>query len=584
MAIDRCQPCLRRPARTRLYGAALLLFVAACHAPTAHPQWWSDAPSFMVAADHADASAAGAAILARGGNAVDAAVATSLALAVVRPESCGLGGGGFMVIHRIGQPPVALDFRESAPVAAELSCYRDADGRPIAGKTVHGAWAVATPAQVRGLMYALDRFGSGRVMRADVVAPALALSRRPLIVDSHLAGSAREFVAEVEADGRDGGFGPLLSVLAPSGRCVTAGESISRTGMSATLEAIAHDGCDGFYKGRVARAILQPIADGGGPLAQSDFESYSVRELTPLQARYGEFEILTMPPPSSGGAVMIEILNALAPTPGAMPAWNPADVQSVHRLIEAAKHAFADRARSLGDRSPEVLADAERMTARRRADQIRAAFDPAHTRDAAAYGSTAAKDDRGTSHYCVVDAAGNAVAGTDTINGAFGSGLLAPGTGVILNNQMDDFAVDTERPNIYGLRQSERNLIRPGRRPLSSMTPTIVLRAGRVEMVAGASGGPRIISSTLQVLLNQMAAGMPLDRAMAAPRLHHQWMPDQLYLQAGFPEAQMRDLTKLGHRLKSGLSGIAHVQAIARTPNGWRGASDPGKGGRPCGG
>ncbi|MEE8171157.1 MAG: gamma-glutamyltransferase, partial [Phycisphaerae bacterium] len=486
--------------RARLLPLLLVPFAAACATTHLTADWWADSAHHMAAADHAAASQAGAEILAAGGNAVDAAVAVGFALAVVRPQSCGLGGGGFMVIHRPGESPVVVDYREVAPAGAALAAYLDAEGKPIPGRTRYGGWAVGVPGEVKGLLYALQTFGSGRISRADVLGPAIRLAHRPLVVDAHLCDAMRSFARNVESHPAFARrFAALREHVLRNGRPYAIGDAIDRSEIAAVLNEIAERGAAGFYSGWVAQRIAQTVREVGGPLSTADLAAYVPRVITPLRGRFGPFEIITMPPPSSGGAVLLQVLNVLSGSDSELPDWNPARPADAHRIVEALKHAFADRARYLGDRSRDVMSDAARMITPRRAAQVRAAIDAEKTLPVDAYGIQATPDDSGTCHYCVVDADGMAVAATDTINTEFGSYLYVPGTGIILNNELDDFTVDSATPNAYGLRQSRRNLIRPGRRPLSSMSPTIVVRDGRVELVVGASGGPRIITATLQV-------------------------------------------------------------------------------------
>lgn len=553
-------------------------------------RWWADGAHYMVAADHEAASRAGAEILAAGGNAVDAAVATAFALSVVRQESCGLGGGGFMVIRRPGEKPVALDFRETAPLGAERRHYLDESGRPIPGRTRRGAWAVGVPGTVKGLLLAWERYGSGKMSRQEVLAPAIRLARSPMPVDRHLHESLKTLARDLErSPGARTRFAELARVyLDPAGKAPKIGETLDLGDLAETLEAIARDGAAGFYDGAIGDRILGEIVRLGGPMRREDFEAYQVRTVEPLVEWVGRYRVVAMPPPSSGGAVLIQVLRAV-PLPRQTEPWfirSPGRIgpAEAHVLVEAMKHAFADRATLLGDRSPEVLADVRHMISRERAHEVRAAIDPAKTRPVSTYGLSVVPDDAGTSHLSVVDADGGAVACTFTINLSFGSYVMVPGTGVILNDEMDDFAVDAATPNAFGLRQSERNLIAPGRRPLSSMSPTIVLKDGDVVLVVGASGGPRIISSTLQTMLRTVWGGVPLERAVAEPRLHHQWLPDVIQLQAGFDDEVVRFLLSRGHTIRQATGALGHVQAVARTRQGWRGVSDPDKGGRPVGG
>lgn len=568
---------------------ALTLIASLCAAPGCGNEkgadWWADGRRYMVAADHHAASEAGAEILTAGGNAVDAAVATAFALAVVRPESCGLGGGGFMIVHRPDGRPVAIDFRETAPQAAELRHYIDDHNRPVPGKTRYGEWAVAVPGEVKGLLFALDRYGSGKLSRMQILAPAIRLANMPLTVDAHLNRSmcklAKRLGAMPDYKTR---FAELAQVFLRDGRPIECGGTVDVSAIADSLERIAREGSDGFYRGAVAERIVAEISRRGGPLTHDDLESYQVREFEPLSTDIAGYRFLTMPPPSSGGAVTIQVLNVLlGPAASREPSMRLTEPAFAHRLVEAMKHGFADRASFLGDRDPEVLASVDRMISPERAEAIRDQFNPEKTLPSQSYGLHAAIDDAGTSHLSVVDEFGGAVACTSTINLEFGSYILVPGTGIVLNDEMDDFAVDTTTPNAFGLRQSEHNLIRPGRRPVSSMSPTIVLKNGKPQIVAGASGGPRIISSTFQTILYTLWGHMPVNEAVAMPRLHHQWLPDVVFVQDGLSADIMRYLLARGHTLRRFPESAGDVQAIARTPYGWRGACDPQKGGRPAG-
>lgn len=569
----------------RAVGVFAVWTTTGCSLSAGPRPWWSDGERYMVAADHAAASRAGADILAAGGNAVDAAVATAFALAVVRPESCGLGGGGFMVIRAPGASPVAIDFRESAPAGAARRYYLDDGGKPIPDKTRRGAWAVGVPGQVKGLLLALERYGSGRLTRRMILAPAIRLARAPLTVDRHLHDSMVVLAEDLRRSSADRErFDALARMFLRNGEPRPVGDAVHLTALATTLEAIAARGNDGFYAGPVGQRLVSEVQRRGGPLTWEDLQDYEARVVPPLEAWVGRHYVITMPPPSSGGAVLLEVLNVMTSTAQVGPSLaGTATPLGAHFFVEAMKHAFADRATLLGDRTPEVLAAVEDMIAFKRSRRLRRAIRGDRTQPITAYGLTAVPEDSGTSHFCVVDARGGAVSCTSTINLGFGSYILVPDTGVILNDEMDDFAVDATTPNAFGLRQSEQNLIEPGRRPLSSMSPTIVLRDGRVELVLGASGGPRIISATLQTMLNVLASEMTIDRAVAAPRLHHQWLPDVVYAESGIDDAVIRGLLDRGHTVRRYSGSAGHVQAIARMSHGWRGVCDPDKGGRPAG-
>lgn len=598
--------------RERILFAALLPLTAAlgCASHAADRPWTIDASRYAVAADHADASRAGAEILAKGGNAVDAAVATSFALAVVRPESCGLGGGGFMLIHRPGESPVAIDYREQAPAATRLERYRNANGKLDPTRIRRGGLSVGIPGTVRGLLHAFEHYGSGRITREQVIAPALRLARQPLVADEHLANAINEFRAAcAKRPAMRSRYRELAdTLLTPDGE---SRRQIDRSAIVETLQAIADRGTDGFYDGPVAQRLADAAQADHGALSRDDLAAYRVREFKPIQQSCFGYEVLGMPPPSSGGAVICETLHilesfgesrlredyerdyidkavspealhALPGTPGSIEYVRPGEY--LHLLIEALKPAFADRAQWLGDASPDVATAVTHMLDQSRARRIAAGIDDRHAAPWTKYRERAVMhDDGGTSHLSVIDENGMAVACTESVNLLFGSRLLVPETGVILNDTMDDFALDTKTPNAFGLRQSERNIVRPGARPLSSMSPTIVLKDGRVRLVAGASGGPRIITSTLQTMLHVMVGDRQVADAVAAPRVHHQWLPDVVRYQPSLSAALQESLRRRGHKLKVRKS-IGDVQAVERLPDGTlRAACDPDKGGRPAG-
>ena len=530
----------------------------------------------MVAADHPDASRAGLAILQRGGNAVDAAVATSFALAVVRPESCGLGGGGFMVIHRPGLSPVALDYREQAPAALNINLFRDENGILVPERIRRGALSVGIPGTVRGLCYAHEKYGSGKLTLAEVMEPARQLAANWVIADEHLLAAIKGFLARKE----QGAIAPFeenllqaIGFLGNEKRSVVLQMPLVRV-----IDQIANKGPGAFYRGDIADEIVSTIRRFGGVMSHADLANYNVREFTPLQFDAFGYQYLAMPPPSSGGAVIGAAFNLLAAL-----GLQPGQPVNDHLLAETLKVAFADRAQFLGDRSPAVLRDVERMLDAERAQELARRINPKRASPASAWGNIATTNDGGTSHHSVIDRHGMAVACTESINLEFGSRIRIPGYGIVLNNTLDDFALDTTTPNAFGLRQSERNLLRPGARPLSSMSPLIVLKDGKVRLVAGASGGPRIISSTLQTALRVLIENKPIAEAVATPRLHHQWLPEKLYVQPFRPVDQLNALRRYGHTLQT-RRDIGHVQAIERLPDGTlRAACDPLKGGRPAG-
>lgn len=541
----------------------------------------------VVAADHPAASEVGLALLKQGGNVVDAAVGTAFALGVVRPASSGLGGGGFLLYWNARDQTLAVyDYRERAPAAARADQYASSTAAttpPAASadrSSVYGGLAVAVPGQVAGLCQVLS--DHGRLNLRTVLAPVQALVRDGVPIDEH----DREVQAETLADfaahpGFRERFAPLWK------RYLNAGEPWPREArfhspLGEVLEQIAAQGPGGFHAGPVAEAIVAEVTRQGGNLSLADLASQKPVRRTALSRSLGTGTLFTMPPPSSGGVALIETLNILdaaepkfpAPLTRHSPGW-------LHLLGESLQHAFADRAEYLGD-TDFVQVPLARLLSPRYAAALAERVDPARTGPAEAYGRFQLPDDAGTTHFSIIDAEGNAVACTETINTAFGSFVVEPKYGIVLNNEMDDFTARPGEPNAFGLLQSKHNGVAPGKKPLSSMTPTIVVRDGRAEFVVGASGGPRIITATLQVLLNMQRFGLTPQGAIEAPRVHHQWMPHRLELEPGFPAEVAEELERRGHAVnRRGESGV--VQATARGPDGLRGGSDPRKHGRPAG-
>ena len=525
----------------------------------------------MVASEHEIASRAGAEMLEAGGNAVDAAVATAFATGVVNPTSSGIGGGGFLILSDAGDGGRlhVLDFRETAPAAAHRDLFvRSGEVDPQL--SLRGGLAVGVPGEVAGLAAAIGRFGTLPLARA--LAPAIRAAEQGFPVGRHLAEMIARHAAEIAAR-------PELRkvFLRPDGKPWNAGERIRRPDLAATLRRIAADGPAAFYEGELAGRIAAAVRTAGGILTREDLAAYRIREREPVTARYRGHTIAAVPPPSSGGGVILEILNVLS---GFDPSARPRrDVRNLHRLAEASKLAFADRARFYGDPGfVEVplarLLSAEHATKLRNRILPDRAIAPGPGEPLAA--------DHGTSHLSVVDAAGNAVALTTTVNTAFGSMVVPPGTGILLNNQMDDFSAAPGEPNVYGLVGTEANSVRAGKRPLSSMSPTLVLRGSAPVLSVGASGGPFIISATLQTILNVLDHGMTLDAAVAEPRIHHQWLPNLLLFEPALDATVRNGLRSLGHELRE-VTTIASVQAVQVTPDGIVGVADDRKGGFPVG-
>ncbi|TBR22404.1 gamma-glutamyltransferase [bacterium] len=559
------------------------VFAAACASPTPRPSvtkpWGVEGRDYVVAADHPLASEAGARILAAGGNVVDAAAATSFALAVLRPHSAGLGGGGFMLFKPAGKEAVFLDYRETAPGAAELSAYVGPDGKPVPGKTESGPWAVGVPGHLRGVPTMLAKYGT--LPLATVVAPAVELAERGFPVDAHLHEAMLDLADRIAKSGEPQRYAEAARLFLKDGKALAVGEVLVQSDLAGTLRALAAQGPDAFYRGPLAEKVLAVAgAAAGGPMAAEDLADYEPVFRTPLVGRFRGRTVVSAPPPSSGGACLVEML-------GALDAYSPkvlARPEGRALVVEAMKHAFADRARLLGDPDahPEVEENAAAMTSARRLKELKPLLAAPHTKEPTFYGVQVLPEDAGTTHYVVMDAQGNAVSATETVNLFFGSMLVVPGAGIVLNNQMDDFAVSTAAANAFGLRQSDLNLVGPGRRPLSSMSPTLLLDRGEAVLAAGGSGGPRIITGVLWAVLNSVAFGMAPDAAVAAPRLHHQWSPDVVRFDPEIPADVREELTVRGHRLVPA-EGEAAVQLAVRDARGLAAASDPRKGGRPAG-
>jgi gamma-glutamyltranspeptidase / glutathione hydrolase len=587
------------PPRFGLSAVAwIAVLVAAVIGPRAHAQAVHGEddtvfPHAAVAADHRLASQAGLEILKAGGNAVDAAVATSFALSVVRPYSCGIGGGGFMVIRlkdhpRRGSVVTCLNYRETA-IAKARPDYFENDSDPDAA--THGGKAVCVPGHVAGLLYALDRYGT--MTRAQVLAPAIRLAQEGYAADAHYVLSSNEVIEWLEKDPkRPARFPFLWERLLYKGK-VKEGDNVDLHEQAAVLKMIAEKGADAFYKGPVADAIVAAVQRDGGEMTLADLASYKVQELQPLVTHFRGHTVLTMPPPSSGGIVLAQVLGMLEVRAQDLqsivkgPGHNSA--QYIHLVAEAGKHAFADRARWMGD--PDfVKVPVEGLLNPAYIRDRAMSIDLEHTKPIESYGTaTPPPEDHGTSHLCVIDEKGNSVSCTETINLVFGSLVPVPEYGFILNDEMDDFLARKGHANAFGLDHATLNRPEPGKRPLSSMTPTMVLTTnkdgslGEPVLLAGGSGGPRIISGTIEATLNVLLFDMPAGEALSKPRFHHQWHPDVLELEeqlAGTPTDKA--LQELGHTTKR-RDRIAAVQIIRAVPGGWQAGSDPRKGGVPAG-
>ncbi len=547
-------------------------------------RWLVKAERGMLASDSIDASRAGAEILKDGGNAIDAAVATSFALGVTRPYSTGLGGGGFAVIYLSrAKETIAVDFRETAPGDATWDMFVKARKKDPNGPSPSqfGGLAVGVPGLLAGADHLLEEFGTMQL--SQVIDPAIELAERGFKADkdyvSACAKALRQFRSHPDFAQT---YETLHRTLLNRGQPIKGGQLIRRPELAAALRLIASVGPQAFYDGQIGDAIVQAVKRAGGVMAIEDLLGYRVRERQPIRFKYRDYQIVSMPPPSSGGIVIAEVLNILSNRSMADP--NADDPhQAAHVFVEACKHAFADRSRWLGD--PAYVNIPQRLlTGTKYAASLAKGIDPKRTKSPKSYGSVHLKDDGGTSHFCVVDADDNVVAWTETINLPFGSFVVTDRFGIILNNEMDDFSAEPGKPDAFGLRTSDRNAVAPGKRPLSSMSPTIVLDdRGLPILTLGASGGPRIISSVLNVLINVLDYEMTLGEAMEATRIHHQWSPNEIRFDVAPDPDLAAAFKKRGHRIgKRRASGV--VQAIEwALDNTLLGASDPKKGGRPAG-
>jgi gamma-glutamyltranspeptidase/glutathione hydrolase len=568
-------------------GASLaltaVLFTAACRSSTvspspaatsparvaaSFPSSWrfqsgaaaTSAPHAMVVSNDSIASRVGRDIIARGGNAVDAAVATGFALAVTYPFAGNIGGGGFMVIRMADGRTAAIDYREIAPLAATRDMYLDGNGN-LTNKSITGHLAVGVPGSVAGMEEALRKYGT--LPLKTVIAPAIELAERGFVLDS---GFSRELERSQRNISRyEGG-----RLFFPDGHVVAPGTLFKQPELAWTLHQIADRGSAGFYQGPVADSLVAEMKRGGGIITNADLLRYKPEWRTPVTGTYRGYTILSMPPASSGGITMMETLNILEtydkPAPFGSTQW-------AHRLAEAYQRAFLDRNSKLGDPSFVDVPQAE-LTSKDYARKLRAKIDDQHHTPTSTL--VASREPMHTTHYSVVDDKGNAVSTTTTLNNGFGSAVWVRGGGYFLNDEMDDFAAKPGSPNMFGLVQGEQNAIAPGKRMLSAMTPTIVLNPkGQVLLVVGGAGGPTIITGTSQVVLDVIDYRMSLADAMRAPRLHHQSIPDSLSFERGGLDPAVADsLRAMGHSLKQ-VASLVNINAIMRIDGGWDGVFEP---------
>jgi gamma-glutamyltranspeptidase / glutathione hydrolase len=520
----------------------------------------------MVVAQEARAARIGVDILQRGGNAVDAAVATGFALAVTYPRAGNIGGGGYMVIHLAHRDlDTTIDYRETAPAAITRDIFLDERGEADPRKSRDSALAIGVPGTVAGLALAHAKYGSGVFTLGELIAPAIALARDGIPIEGDTADSlpgSRSRLARWPASAK--------IFFGADGRPLGPGATLVQSDLAETLAAIARDGADAFYRGPIADRIVAAVRAGGGVMTRADLGAYRPIERAPVRGSYRGHDIVSMPPSSSGGVILIEIFNILE----GYPELASDEARRLHLMIEAMKLAYADRAAFLGDPA-RVAAPLARLTSKRYAAELRARIDPEHARPAAELRPAlpAPREGGNTTHFSVIDRFGNAVSNTTTLNFSYGVGLVADGTGVLLNNELDDFAAKPGAPNAYGLLGGDANAPGPGKRPLSSMSPTIVLKDGKPLLITGSPGGSRIITTVLQVIVNVIDRKLPVAEAVAAPRVHHQWWPDEVMVERGFSPDLIRALEARGHRVVEGLPPTS-ANSILVTPDGLVGAAD----------
>jgi len=534
-------------------------------ADTFHPE---TAQHGMVASVDALATQVGVDVLKQGGNAVDAAIAVGYALAVTHPQAGNLGGGGFMLIRTASGRTTAIDFREMAPIKASRDMFLDAQGNADSKKSLTSHLASGVPGTVAG--FALARQEYGTLPLAQLIAPAIKLAEKGIVVNEALADDLKVYGKEVLVNHPNS----KAIFYKPDGQPYARGEKLVQHNLAHSLRLIATLGPDAFYKGEIADQIAAEMTQNGGLIGKADLANYKAVERKPISGTYRGYEVFSMPPPSSGGIHIVEILNILENFDLAKMGFGSADAMQV--MAEAEKYAYADRSEYLGD--PDfVKVPWQALTNKAYAKSLAQQIDVNKARPSAEIkpGKLAPYESNQTTHFSVVDKQGNAVAVTYTLNTYFGSGIVAGKSGILLNNEMDDFSAKPGTPNIYGLVGGEANAVQPYKRPLSSMSPTIVAKDGKTWLVTGSPGGSRIITTVLQMVVNSIDFGMNVAEATNAPRFHHQWLPDQLRVEKGFSPDTLKLLGDKGQHVKV-LPAMGSTQSIMIGPDGTLyGASDP---------
>ncbi|ECO8802180.1 gamma-glutamyltransferase [Salmonella enterica] len=521
----------------------------------------------MVASVDAMATQVGVDILKQGGNAVDAAVAVGYALAVTHPQAGNLGGGGFMLLRTKDGATTAIDFREMAPANATRDMFLDEQGNPDSKKSLTSPLASGTPGTVAGLSLALEKYGS--LPLNSVVRPAIKLAQEGFIVNDALADDLKTYGSEVLPHHENS-----KAIFWKDGEPLKKGDKLVQQDLANSLTMIAENGPDAFYKGEIARQIAQQMQQGGGLITTDDLAAYQAVERTPVSGEYRGYQIFSMPSPSSGGVHIVQILNILENFDMKKYGFGSADAMQI--MAEAEKYAYADRSEYLGD--PDfVNVPWQALTSKAYAKSIAGQIDINKAKPSSEIrpGKLAPYESDQTTHFSVVDKDGNAVAVTYTLNTTFGTGIVAGNTGILLNNQMDDFSAKPGVPNVYGLVGGEANAVGPKKRPLSSMSPTIVVKDGKTWLVTGSPGGSRIITTVLQMVVNTIDFGMNVAEATNAPRFHHQWLPDELRVEKGFSPDTLKLLEQKGQKVAL-KEAMGSTQSIMVGPDGeLYGASDP---------
>ncbi|MEM7043296.1 MAG: gamma-glutamyltransferase [Pseudomonadota bacterium] len=521
----------------------------------------------MVASQEALATEVGVDVLENGGNAVDAAVSVAFALAVTLPRAGNIGGGGFMMVYDAESgETVAIDYREMSGAEAFRDMYLDEAGNADSQKSRFGGLAVGVPGTVAGMALALERYGT--ISLADALAPAIALAEDGIEVTPDLADSLKGLTDRLQK------WPSSTAVFYKDGGTpFEPGETLVQSDLASSLKLIADQGRSAFYEGPIAEKIVAAVGAADGHLTMDDFASYEVKLRAPVSGSYRGYEIQSMPPPSSGGVHIVQILNTLEGVPMSFLGHNSAD--SIHMMAEAMKFAYADRSEYLGD--PDFVdVPIEALTSKAYGADILGRISRGRAATAAeiAPGDLAPYESNETTHFSVVDANGNAVANTYTINFSYGTGMVADGTGILLNNELDDFSAKPGVPNAYGLIGGDANAVEPRKRPLSSMSPTLVLKDGNPFLVTGSPGGSRIITTTLQMIMNVIDHGMNVAEATHAPRIHHQWLPDELRIEEGLSADTISLLEQRGQNIVV-KNAMGSTQSIMVTEGGLYGASDP---------